>query len=61
MQYYSAIKHNAFESALTKPIIQSEVSQKEKQHINKYVKHILTERQYINSIIYRILMHIYKI
>ena len=47
MEYYSAIKRNAFESVLMKwmnlePIIQSEVSQKEK---NKY----------------RILMHIYGI
>ena len=47
MEYYSAIKRNAFEAFLmrwmnTEPIIQSEVSQKEK---NKY--HILT--------------HIYKI
>ena len=38
MEYYSAIKRNAFESVLMKsmnlePIIQSEVSQKEK---NKY-------------------------
>ena len=36
MEYYSAIKKNAFESVLTRwmklePIIQSEVSQKEKQ------------------------------
>jgi len=42
MEYYSAIKRNAFESVLMKwmnlePIIQSEVSQKEK---DKY--HILT-------------------
>ena len=42
MEYYSAIKKNAFESVLMrwmnlKPIIQSEVSQKEK---DKY--HILT-------------------
>ena len=41
MEYYSAIKRNAFESVLMRwmdlePIIQSEVSQKEK---NKY--HIL--------------------
>ena len=39
MEYYSAIKSNAFESILMKwinlePIIQSEVSQKEK---NKYI------------------------
>ena len=42
MEYYSAIKRNAFESVLMRrmnlePIIQSEVSQKEK---DKY--HILT-------------------
>ena len=41
MEYYSAIKKNAFELVLMKwmklePIIQSEVSQKEKQHINIY-------------------------
>ena len=47
MQYYSAIKRNAFESVLVRwvniePIIQSEVSQKEKDK-------------------YRILMHIYRI
>ena len=48
MEYYSAIKRNAFESVLMRwmnlePIIQSEVSQKE-----KYKYHILTH-------IYRIL------
>ena len=45
MEYYSAIKKNAFESILMKqmklkPIIQSEVSQKEKhqiQYINAYI------------------------
>ena len=44
MEYYSAIKKNAFESVLMrwiklKPIIQSEVSQKEKQisYINTYI------------------------
>ena len=47
MEYYSAIKENAFESVLmrwmkTEPIIQSEVSQKEKHQ-------------------YSILMHIYGI
>ena len=47
MEYYSAIKRNAFESVLTRwmnsePIIQSEVSQKEKDK-------------------YHILMHIYGI
>ena len=45
MEYYSAIKRNAFESVLMRwmnlePIIQSEVSQKEK---DKY--HILTHIQ----------------
>ena len=39
MEYYSVVKRNAFESVLTRwmslePIIQSEVSQKEK---NKYL------------------------
>ena len=47
MEYYSAIKKNAFESVLVRwmklePIMQSEVSQKEKHH-------------------YSILMHIYRI
>ena len=47
MEYYSAIKKNAYESILMslmklEPIIQSEVSQKEKHQ-------------------YSILMHIYKI
>ena len=47
MEYYSAIKRNAFESVLVRwmnlePIIQSEVSQKEKDK-------------------YRILIHIYRI
>ena len=43
MEYYSAIKRNAFESFLMKymnlePIIQSEVSQKEKnKYINAYI------------------------
>ena len=44
MEYYSAIKRNTFQSVLIKwlnlePIIQSEVSQKEKDkyHILKYV------------------------
>ena len=46
MEYYSAIKRNAFESVLMRwmnlePIIQSEVSQKEKEK-------------------YHILMHIYR-
>ena len=44
MEYYSAIKRNAFQSVLTRwmnlePIIQSEVSQKEKDkcHSNAYI------------------------
>ena len=45
MEYYSAIKENAFESVLMRwmklePIIQSEVIQKEKdqlQYINAYI------------------------
>ena len=44
MEYYSAIKNNTFESVLTRwmklePIIQSEVSQKEKQqyYTNAYI------------------------
>ena len=44
MEYYSAIKKNAFESVLMRwmklePIIQSKVSQKEKQiqYINAYI------------------------
>ena len=44
MEYYSAIKKNAFESVLLrwmklKPIIQSEVSQKEK-HLYSILTHI---------------------
>ena len=44
MEYYAAIKKNTFESVLTRwmklePIIQSEVSQKEKQqyYTNAYI------------------------
>ena len=44
MEYYSAVKKNTFESVLMRwmklePIIQSEVSQKEKQiqYINTYI------------------------
>ena len=51
MEYYSAIKKNAFESILTRwmklePIIQSEVSHKEKEilYINTYICN--SERQY---------------
>ena len=50
MEYYSAIKRNAFESVLMrwmnlKPIIQSDVSHKEK---SKY--HILTHKSHIWNI-----------
>ena len=42
MEYYSAVKRNAFESVLTgwmnlEPIIQSEVSQKDKFHILTHI------------------------
>ena len=42
MEYYSAIKKDAFESVLMRwmklePSIQSEVSQKEKQYTNGYI------------------------
>ena len=41
MEYYSAIKKNSFESVLRwmklEPIIQSEVSQKDKDHYNTYI------------------------
>ena len=44
MEYYSPIKRNGFESILVRgvslePVIQSDVSQKEKQisHINMYI------------------------
>ena len=45
MKYYTAIKKNAFESVLMRwmklePIIQSEVSQKEKHQYNSILKHI---------------------
>ena len=45
MEYYSAIKKNAFESVLMRwmklePIIQSEVSEKEKQHQNSILTYI---------------------
>ena len=51
MEYYSAIKRNAFESVLMrwmnlKPIIQSEVSQEEK---NKYCR--LTQIRKSSSVI----------
>ena len=42
MEYYSAIQKNIFESVLMRwmklePIIQTEVSQKEKQYTNAYI------------------------
>ena len=42
MEYYSAVQRNAFESVLMRwmnlePIIQSEVSQKDKYHILMYI------------------------
>ena len=45
MEYYSAIKKNSFESVLRRwmklgPIIQSEISQKEKQHQYSILTHI---------------------
>ena len=50
MEYYSAIKRNAFESVIMRwmklePIIQSEVSQKEKYkyHILKHIYGILRD------------------
>ena len=49
MEYYSAIKKNTFESVLTKwmklePIIQSEVSQKEK-HQHSILMHLMGFRK----------------
>ena len=43
MEYYSAIKNNSFESVLMRwiklePIIQSEVSQKDKDHYSTLIK-----------------------
>ena len=48
MEYYSAIKKNTFESVLMRwmklePIIQNEVSQKEKKKPNTVYKHIYME------------------
>ena len=45
MEYYSAIKRNAFESVLMRwvnlePIIQNEVSQKEKLYSNTYIQNL---------------------
>ena len=52
MEYYSAIKRNAFESVLIRqinlePIIQSEVSQKEKEYVNAYIWNL--QRRYRQS------------
>ena len=51
MEYYSAIKRNAFESVLMRwmnlePIIQSEVSQKEK-HKYHILRHIMESRKMV--------------
>ena len=56
MEYYSAIKENAFESALMRrvklePIIQSEVSQKEK-HQNIYLCIYMEFRKMVMMILY---------
>ena len=56
MEYYSAIKKNAFESVLMRwmkpePIIQSEVSQKEK-HQYSILMHIYAFRKMIMMILY---------
>ena len=60
MEYYSAIKRNIFESVLMRwvhlePIIQNEVSQKEKLYSNTYMesrkmvlKNLLTGQQWRN-------------
>ena len=50
MEYYSAIKKNVFESVLMRwmklePIIQSEVSQKEKHQKYSILMHIYRERE----------------
>ena len=49
MEYYSAVKKNAFESVLMRwmklePVIQSEVSQKEKHQYNIYMEFRKMER-----------------
>ena len=56
MEYYSAIKENAFESVLmrwmkTEPIIQSEVSQKEK-HQHSILTHIIEFRKMVMMFLY---------
>ena len=57
MEYYSAIKKNAFESVLMRwiklePIIPIEVSQKEKtpiQYINEYIWNLETTTLYVRQ------------
>ena len=55
MEYYSAIKKNAFESVLMRlklePIIQSKVSQKEK-HQYSILTHILEFRKIVTMTLY---------
>ena len=56
MEYYSAIKKNAFESVLIRwmklePIIHSEVSQKEK-HQNSILMHIMELRKMVMMTLY---------
>ena len=56
MEYYSAIKKNAFESVLMRwmklePIIQSEVSQKEK-HQYSILTHIMEFREMVMTTLY---------
>ena len=56
MEYYSAIKENAFESVLmrwmkTEPIIQSEASQKEK-HQHSILTHIIEFRKMVMMFLY---------
>ena len=56
MEYYSAIKKNIFESVLMRwmklePIIQSEVSQKEK-HQYSILKHIMEFRKMVIITLY---------
>ena len=56
MEYYTAIKENAFESVLmrwmkTEPIIQSEASQKEK-HQHSILTHIIEFRKMVMMFLY---------
>ena len=55
MEYYSAIKKNSFESVLMRwmklePIIQSEVSQKDKDHLQYKIRPL----QYTNTYIWNL-------